>query len=216
MARKSPPPVEHRFKPGTSGNPKGRPKGSKNKRTKMRTPALDEFVRYPVGRVLRRMTRREAIMRFAQDRSLSLQERKLTTVLVEANRKLRTAEGLLDYGSIQPIILPGLSGALKNIEAVMCALGLGKLIYQGHSAQRVALNPEFVTFALSLKGPELSRDEQKLVLSDTLTPHRAQWPDYWEADLRHRKVRVPERFFREDDADWNAALLGRKNGWQRP
>ena len=72
MARKSPPPVEHRFKPGTSGNPKGRPKGSKNKRTKMRTPALDESVRYPVGRVRRRMTRREAIMRFAQDRSSSI------------------------------------------------------------------------------------------------------------------------------------------------
>ena len=27
------PPVEHRFKPGTSGNPRGRPRGSRNRST---------------------------------------------------------------------------------------------------------------------------------------------------------------------------------------
>ena len=207
MARKPLPPVEHRFKPGVSGNPKGRPKGSRTKPIKMRRPALDETIRFPVGHIMLRMRRREAIVRFAQMRAISTKDAKLTALLLEADQKLREAEAALDYASVMTVIAPGLPGWLENIDAVVRRLGLGKLIYEGHPAQRVALKPEEVMLALSrLKGRELSRDEQKLVLSFTLTPHKVQWPGWWDADLRKRKCRVPERFFRKEEAEWVHAL----------
>ena len=93
---KSPPPVEYRFKKGHKS--KGRPKGSRNKRTKMRTPALDERTNYPVGKGMRRMTRREAIIRYARDRALTLNDPQLTSLLVEAERKAKLAESLSTIG----------------------------------------------------------------------------------------------------------------------
>lgn len=209
MASKSPPPVEYRFKKGQKPKSNGRPKGSRNKCTKMRTPALDELVKYPVGKGRRRMARREAIMRFARDRALSLNDPRLTSLLLEADRKLRQAAAPLDYGSIATVIGPG-PGPGANLEEIVLELGLGKLIYLGHSAQRVALTPELITLALKQFGDQrLSRDEQKLVVAFTLTPNKVEWPEWWEPDLRHKKVRVPPRFFREDDAEWERALTPR-------
>jgi len=207
MAKKPIPPVERRFKPGVSGNPKGRPKGSRTKPIKMRTPALDETIRFPVGHVMRRMSRRKAIVRFAEMRAISTKDAKLTALLLEADQKLREAEAALNYASVMEVYAPGLPTRLHNIDAAVRRLGLGKLIYHGHPAQRVALNPDFIMLALSrFKGRELSRDEQKLVGSFTLTPHKVHWPGWWDADLRTRKCRVPERFFKKEDAEWIYAL----------
>ena len=59
------PPEEHQFRPGQSGNPKGRPKGSKNKppasayEQRLDAMLLDEFYReveVPVGGEMRTMT----------------------------------------------------------------------------------------------------------------------------------------------------------------
>ena len=91
MAHRASPPVEYRFRKGQKPKSNGRPKDSRNKRTKMRTPALDELVKFPVGKGLRRMSRREAIMRYARDRALSLNDFRLTSLLLEADRKLRQA-----------------------------------------------------------------------------------------------------------------------------
>ena len=102
---KSPPPVEYRFKKGHKSA--GRPRGSRNKPTKMRTPALDEGTKYPVGGGMRRMTRREAIMRYARDRALALNDPQLTSLLLEAERKAKLAESLLDYRSITPVLMLG-------------------------------------------------------------------------------------------------------------
>ena len=205
MAAKSPPPVEHRFRKGHKAG--GRPRGSRNKPTKMRTLALDEGTRYPVGKVLRRMTRREAIIRYARDRALSLNDPKLNALLIEADRKLRQAASALDYQSITRVIGPSSGPGGPTLEGVVERLGLGKMINVGHSAQRVAFYPDTVTLALQQLGDQrLGRDEQKLVLAFTLTPYKVGWPDWWEPDLRTRKVRVPRRFFCEDDAEWERTL----------
>jgi hypothetical protein len=60
------PPREHRFKPGQSGNPKGRPKGKKNTATVLRE-ILDRKVEMRIGGILRKVCMREAmLMRFAE------------------------------------------------------------------------------------------------------------------------------------------------------
>lgn len=202
---KSPPPVEYRFKKGHQS--KGRPKGSRNKPVKMRTPALDEVTKYPVGKGLRRMTRREAIIRLARDRALALNDPELTSLLIEAERKAKLAESLLNYRSIIPVVMLGYGPGGPTLEETVERLGLGKMICIDHSAQRVAFYPEAITHALQQLGDQrFGRDEQKLVLAFTLTPHKIVWPDWWEPDLRLKKVRVPPSYFREDDAEWERTL----------
>ena len=55
------PPQHSRFKPGRSGNPKGRPKRSKNVKTVM-TEELDRQVTVKVGHRHKKLTKREAIV----------------------------------------------------------------------------------------------------------------------------------------------------------
>lgn len=55
------PPKKHQFKPGQSGNRKGRPKGSKNTATLLRE-ILDRKIELPIWGVLRKVTVREVIL----------------------------------------------------------------------------------------------------------------------------------------------------------
>jgi hypothetical protein len=60
------PPKDHQFTPGRSGNPKGRPKGSKNTATLLRE-ILDQKVEVRSGNKVRKISVREAILtRFAE------------------------------------------------------------------------------------------------------------------------------------------------------
>jgi hypothetical protein len=62
----SKPPREHRFQPGRSGNPKGRPKGVKNTVILLRE-MLDRKVEMRSGGILRKVSMREAmLMRFTE------------------------------------------------------------------------------------------------------------------------------------------------------
>jgi Family of unknown function (DUF5681) len=56
------PPVRHRFKPGQSGNPKGRPKGRKKMGTLLEA-VLSERVSIREGDKVRRVPRAEAMVR---------------------------------------------------------------------------------------------------------------------------------------------------------
>jgi Family of unknown function (DUF5681) len=60
------PPQDHRFRPGQSGNRKGRPKGAKNTSTLLRE-ILDRKIEVRTGGTVRKMTVREAMLtRFAE------------------------------------------------------------------------------------------------------------------------------------------------------
>jgi len=176
----------------------------------MRKSALEETVRFPVDGTLRAMPLSEAIMRFAMAHALKHQDQELMTLLVQWDLRLSPIAAQVDYDNRGYITADGPSWALTYIEAIVRKLGLGKLIYPNHPAQRVALNPELVSLALSRFGDQrLARDQQKLVVSFTLTPKKVDWPEWWEPDLRARKCRVPERFLAEDKAEWKLALNDR-------
>jgi hypothetical protein len=60
------PPKDHRFRPGQSGNRKGRPKGAKNTVTLLRE-ILDRKIEVRTGSTVRKMSVREAMLtRFAE------------------------------------------------------------------------------------------------------------------------------------------------------
>ena len=56
------PPRKHRFKPGQSGNPRGRPKGAKGLKAELRAE-LDEFVTITVEGKRRRIRKRRLIIK---------------------------------------------------------------------------------------------------------------------------------------------------------
>jgi Family of unknown function (DUF5681) len=61
------PPLAHQFKPGQSGNPRGRPKGAKNEATILRE-LLDRKIDVREGGRVRKITVLEAILlRFTED-----------------------------------------------------------------------------------------------------------------------------------------------------
>lgn len=63
------PPVEHRFKPGQSGNPRGRPKGHRNLKTDL-AEELREKVLVREGAKERRLTKQQAMVKSLTARAI--------------------------------------------------------------------------------------------------------------------------------------------------
>ena len=76
----SSPPAQHRFKPGQSGNPKGRPKGSRNLKTDL-LALLRGNVEITVNGKRRRMTRQEAMLLSLFQRAVSKETGAARTLL---------------------------------------------------------------------------------------------------------------------------------------
>mgnify|MGYP000049333130 CR=1 FL=1 len=100
------PPMATQFKPGQSGNPKGRKKGDKNLSTLVRN-VLDEVIELSEGGVRRRLTKREVIARQIVNQAMK-GDAKTTTPLfsmlresgeleqVEATRDAKTHQEMKD------------------------------------------------------------------------------------------------------------------------
>jgi hypothetical protein len=82
------PPKQHRFKPGQSGNPKGRPKGAKNEASILREILEHQIPLQESGRI-RKISVRQAILLKMADGALKGDTRKAAFVL----DRYRRAEG---------------------------------------------------------------------------------------------------------------------------
>lgn len=74
------PPVHSRFRPGCSGNPKGRPKGAKDLRTDLRE-VLQEPITVTEGGRKVRMPKQRALVKTVVAKSLKGDSRSITTLL---------------------------------------------------------------------------------------------------------------------------------------
>ena len=74
------PPSQHRFKRGQSGNPKGRPKGSRNLKTDL-AALLKGNVEIIVNGKRRRMTRQEAVLLSLFQKAISKESKAAKTLL---------------------------------------------------------------------------------------------------------------------------------------
>jgi len=92
------PPVETRFAPGKSGNPKGRPKGTKNVATIVRTIA-DEPVEYTSRGKKRRAPAKEVILRRQQLNALA-GDRKAAEFIIDLMRDEERAGNAVSYPGV--------------------------------------------------------------------------------------------------------------------
>ncbi len=179
------------FKPGTSPNPNGRPKGSKNKSKVVRKDFFDEMVTVNIGGKDHRLTRREGFVQKVEEIAVARRDGEILRVLADQHTamskltaKLKTREYILSHESIVGIHPYSVEGAIH-------ALGGGDLLYRNSSTARMLLEPWVIELGLAHLGERrLSRQEQRIVLFFARHPKRTQWPSWWEPDLREREKTV--------------------------
>lgn len=98
------PPEHTRFKPGQSGNPSGRPKGSQNLKT-IFEKILKEEVSLREGNDVRKVTKAEALMRGLVVGALRGDQRNVVTLLRIAEQAGHFTEPGKDIGRIERIIV---------------------------------------------------------------------------------------------------------------
>jgi hypothetical protein len=104
------PPVHSRFKPGQSGNPTGRPKGSQNLKTLFHK-ILKEQVSLREGSDVRKVTKAEAIMRGLVISALKGDSRSMVTLFRLAEQIGQFEEEHQSITTIKRIIVTGVPRA---------------------------------------------------------------------------------------------------------
>ena len=87
------PPMHTRFKPGHSGNPQGRPKGTKNLKSDL-TEELGEKIVIREGDQARRVSKQRAVVKTLVARALKGDARSATLLTSMMMRLLETGEGV--------------------------------------------------------------------------------------------------------------------------
>jgi uncharacterized protein DUF5681 len=112
------PPRHTRFKKGRSGNPKGRPRGSKNLPTLL-TEALNEHVIVGEYERRRKITKREVIVMQLVNRSAKADLRAikiLLDILQEIERRTEPASAETSFGPVDEKIIEQLKARLNGKE----------------------------------------------------------------------------------------------------
>ncbi len=176
------PPKGSRFAKGTSGNPKGRPRG--RCRTAPYEAVLGQMVTIRDGAVEKRMSAAEAFMLHLAKRGLEGDGpagRALMTTIEEVSSQKVVSEKRID-AIVLGIVAPG------SVNSALEPLRMARKLDPYRPSARMMLEPWIVEAALARLGDRmLSREEQEIVLAATRTPHKVKWPDWWKTDLRDRK-----------------------------
>lgn len=169
------PPAAGKFRKGQSGNPKGRPKGSK--RLAPYHTVLGQMVTVQQNGKVRRMTAAEAFILHITRRGLQGDSAAARTALaaIEEARARRRMPGddritTIIWRSVKP----------GSVNTAIEPLKIGKVLDPYRETAHTLLEPWIVEAALSRLGERrLSADEQYVVWNVTRTPERVSWPDWW-------------------------------------
>lgn len=169
------PPSSSRFRKGQSGNPKGRPKN--RHRDIPYDAVLGQMVTIKEDGRERRVTAAEAFLLQLTQKGL-VGDSAAARASLDAIEAARAKTGENQEGPTRIIITIVGSGP----DCIAEPLGIARRKYPTDEARmRWELNPWIVEAALARFGDRrLTIDEQREVFDNTRTPHKVNWPDWWE------------------------------------
>jgi hypothetical protein len=167
------PPQATRFRKGQSGNPKGRPKGRKSGIA--HDVVLGQKVVIREGEAERTVTAAEAFLLYLFKRAIE-GDGAAANLLREAlavGQQFRTASDGPDTVSIRTMC----RDPNRALEALKMAIKLDPY----RPTTRLMLQPWLVEAALARLGDRrLTPEQQATILRATRTPHKVNWPDWWD------------------------------------
>ena len=182
------PPVEHRFKPGQSGNPNKGPRGPRRPPLQ-RSKFLDEQISCTIAGERFKGQRREALVRVAVALAVAKANLGLQQLLLRLKAQADKMQShiLRDEPLYVIQTVPGPATLVCCVEDAADVAGFGTKAYRNQKSARVLLKNWVIEEALERLGDRrLSREEQVLVLAAARFPKKMRWPDWWEPDLRVR------------------------------
>jgi hypothetical protein len=169
-------PGSTRFRKGQSGNPRGRPKGSK--RVPPYETVLGQTVMVREDGSERRLTAAEAFLLHMTKRGLegdSAAARAAMAAIEEAGAR-RAAAGPEFMVIVTRLVTPG------SVNCALEPLRMARKLDRYRETARMMLEPWLVEAALERLGSQrLTREQQETVMAATRLPHKVEWPVWWEA-----------------------------------
>lgn len=170
------PPVSTRFKKGQSGNPRGRPRGSK--KDIPYDAVLGQMVTIREEGRARKVTAAEAFL-------LKLAKQGLEGNGAAARASLRAIEEARVRGisreDDEDILIVRVIAKDFGANDAMQSLRMARILDRYRPTVRMKLEPWIVEMALNRLAEPLAPEQQRVVLSATRTPHKVAWPEWWSA-----------------------------------
>ena len=172
------PPRSTRYRPGVSGNPKGRPKRKGKGLPYARI--LDRMVTIKDGLGARQVTAEEAFILYLRKKALdgneAAQER-----LEEIQACRRECDPDLGREQIRTIVMEIVSPDNPNHALRLLKMAAKLYAFQPHT--QIKLEPWLVQRALDRLGDRrLNAMQQTTVVAATRTPAKVRWPEWWELE----------------------------------
>ena len=129
------------------------------------------------GGVERRVTAAEALLLYMAKRGLDGDgaAARSTMAAMEEAQAARTARGGDPLTIVVKVVGPG------SVNAALERLSMATKLDRYRTSARMLIEPWLIEEALARLGERrLSREEQTKVFQAARTPHKVQWPDWWE------------------------------------